>query len=29
MVEALDDHETAGKTLAAVDSELSYPWDLF
>ena len=29
MVAALDDHATAGKTLAAVDSELSYPWDLF
>ena len=29
MVEALDDHDTSGKTLAAVDSELSYPWDMF
>lgn len=29
IVEALDDNATAGKVLAAVDSEMSYPWDLF
>ena len=29
IVEALDDNATAGKVLAAVDSEMSYPWDMF
>ncbi len=29
IVEALDDNATTGKVLAAVDSEMSYPWDLF
>ena len=29
IVEALDDNATVGKVLAAVDSEMSYPWDLF
>ncbi|WP_446831470.1 SDR family oxidoreductase [Candidatus Foliamicus sp.] len=29
IVEALDDSATAGKVLAAVDSGLSYPWDMF
>ena len=29
IVEALDDHATSGKTLAAVDSELAYPWNMF
>ena len=29
IVEALDDHATSGKILAAVDSGKSYPWDMF
>lgn len=29
IVDALDDNATTGKVLAAVDSEMSYPWDLF
>ncbi len=29
IVEALDDNATTGKVLAAVDSEMSYPWDAF
>ena len=29
IVAALDDHATVGKALAAVDSEKSYPWDIF
>ena len=29
IVEALDDNATTGKVLAAVDAELSYPWDMF
>ena len=29
IVEALDDNATVGKVLAAVDSEMSYPWDMF
>lgn len=29
IVEALDDNDSIGKVLAAVDSEMSYPWDLF
>ena len=28
IVDALDDHSTSGKTFAAVDSNLNYPWDL-
>ncbi len=29
IVEALDDHSTQGKTLAAVDANLNYPWNMF
>ena len=29
IVDALDDNATMGKVLAAVDSEMSYPWDMF
>ena len=29
IVQALDDNATTGKVLAAVDAQLSYPWDMF